>query len=419
MLSRDVPGRGVLRCAATLVTALCTAAAPGAAVAAAPRTGAGAVVAAPGAGAGTAPAPGAAAVVTAPGAAAAVSGAGSPDSGGGETVRATGGRAPAGRAAGGNLPRSRASAGRAAGDADEAVGGLTFIRCGSGGGPGCVTRVRRWWKKVAGSAALPPDGAAPHRGRTDAAGEPVADRPGAAGLSGLRGRAGTPYAPGPSGRAGGPPYGADSLALPYGPDPREPLEASARGGTVPARGAGGGGSGSGGAGTAGEDAGRARARPPAAAVAAAERLDLPRPEIGSSPRPEELQLVRFPIWLTVPRRTWRPRTATATEDGTTATVVARPVRVTWTMGDGTTVVCRGPGTAYREGRDDPRRPSPTCGHTYLEPSTDAAGGEYRVTATVTWEATWTAGGRSGPLPPLTTSAGTAFRVAESQAIVTS
>ncbi|MFC4060926.1 hypothetical protein ACFOWE_21700 [Planomonospora corallina] len=173
-----------------------------------------------------------------------------------------------------------------------------------------------------------------------------------------------------------------------------------------------------GGGRTGEGTGRTGVRPPAAAVAAAERLDLPDPEIGSSPRPNELQLVRFPIWLTIPRKAWRPRTATATVDGTTATVVARPLRVTWSMGDGTTVVCRGPGTAYREGRDDPRRPSPTCGHTYLEPSTDAAGGEYRVTATVTWEVTWTAAGRSGPLAPLTTRAGTAFRVAESQAIVT-
>ncbi|GII02766.1 hypothetical protein Pta02_47740 [Planobispora takensis] len=45
------------------------------------------------------------------------------------------------------------------------------------------------------------------------------------------------------------------------------------------------------------------------------------------------------------------------------------------MGDGTTVTCRGPGTPYRESRDDPRRPSLTCGHTYLESSADVPNAE--------------------------------------------
>jgi hypothetical protein len=40
-----------------------------------------------------------------------------------------------------------------------------------------------------------------------------------------------------------------------------------------------------------------------------------------------------------------------------------------------------------------------------------------VTATVTWEITWTGGGEQGTLPALETTSTTVFRVAESQALI--
>ncbi|MFD0882976.1 hypothetical protein ACFQ08_00120 [Streptosporangium algeriense] len=152
---------------------------------------------------------------------------------------------------------------------------------------------------------------------------------------------------------------------------------------------------------------------------ARDRLALPVLKIVTSPRSQYPQLVRLPIWLGVARETWHPYTATASAGGVVATVTATPTHVTWIMGDGATVTCRGPGTPYRVGRDDPRKPSPTCGYTYLESSANAPNARYRVTATATWLITWVAAGQRGTLPPLTTTATTGFRVAESQAIVTS
>jgi hypothetical protein len=94
-----------------------------------------------------------------------------------------------------------------------------------------------------------------------------------------------------------------------------------------------------------------------------------------------------------------------------------PVTVTWTMGDGSQVVCRGPGTPYTEG--DPARPSPTCSHTYPRSSARQPGLRYPVTATTTWRITWTATGvvsASGTLPPLLRTSTTTLRVAEAQTV---
>jgi hypothetical protein len=87
------------------------------------------------------------------------------------------------------------------------------------------------------------------------------------------------------------------------------------------------------------------------------------------------------------------------------------------MGDGSQVVCRGPGTPYTEG--DPARPSPTCGHTYPRSSARQPGLRYPVTATTTWRITWTATGVvsvSGTLPPLLRTSTTTLRVAEAQTV---
>ncbi|MEU7894245.1 hypothetical protein AB0B45_15455 [Nonomuraea sp. NPDC049152] len=110
--------------------------------------------------------------------------------------------------------------------------------------------------------------------------------------------------------------------------------------------------------------------------------------------------------------------STATAGGITATATATPTLVTWNMGDETTVTCKGPGTPFRHGRDDARKESPTCGHTYVKSSATNPSAKYPVTATITWAITWSAAGESGTFPPLVTTSTTSFRVAESQAIVT-
>ena len=145
------------------------------------------------------------------------------------------------------------------------------------------------------------------------------------------------------------------------------------------------------------------------------QLQLSGPRIDANPSPQREQLTFLPTWLWVTG--WVPVSATAAVPGESVSATATPTRVSWSMGDGTTVVCRGSGTPYRAG-DDPRAASPDCGHTYRSSSAGQPGGAYPVTATVTWSVTWTGGGQAGALPALTTTSGAAFRVAESQALNT-
>ena len=147
------------------------------------------------------------------------------------------------------------------------------------------------------------------------------------------------------------------------------------------------------------------------------RLVLSPPQIDASPAPGADQLVNLPTWLWIQRSAWRPVSATASVPGVSVTARAAPKQVTWTMGDGSTVVCRGAGTPYRS-KDDPHAPSPDCGHTYRRSSAGQPSGAYPVSATITWEIRWSGGGQSGTFPALTTTANAQFPVAESQAVNT-
>ena len=160
---------------------------------------------------------------------------------------------------------------------------------------------------------------------------------------------------------------------------------------------------------------------PFAGVAATERaldearrrLDLPMPEPRLNPPGAQLVGVATWLWLDGP---WASASATAAVGPVAATVTARPERVVWEMGDGTTVTC-GAGTPY-----DPARPPSgqhsDCTHVYTRRSTGSSGGTYRVTATVAWAVGWTATtGRSGDLGELERSTDLAVTVQEAQALI--
>ncbi|MGF1646061.1 MAG: hypothetical protein ACFCVF_03940 [Kineosporiaceae bacterium] len=147
---------------------------------------------------------------------------------------------------------------------------------------------------------------------------------------------------------------------------------------------------------------------------AASEFTLPSLSIGSSP--SGTQLVRVPTWLWVDASRWGAQSATASVPGLSVTVTATPTRVVWSMGDGGSVVCLGPGSVFPAG-GDPAASSPDCGHTYVRSSAGVPGQAYPVTATVTWEITWTGGRERGTLPALETTSTTAFPVAESQALI--
>lgn len=152
--------------------------------------------------------------------------------------------------------------------------------------------------------------------------------------------------------------------------------------------------------------------PAEVAAAARSQLRLPSPAIAVSPAGD--QLVHLPTWLWLSGG-WGPVSATASVPGVSVTATARPSRVVWSMGEGSTVTCAGAGTPFRPG-SDPEAPSPDCGHTYRVSSAGQPAQVFPVTATVYWTVTWSGAGRSGTFPDLTTTGTAALRVAEVQAL---
>lgn len=123
-------------------------------------------------------------------------------------------------------------------------------------------------------------------------------------------------------------------------------------------------------------------------------------DIGITPGPgaDRVGLVGMPVWLWVNApnaQTFGPATASASAGGITVTATARVHEITWDMGDGTQVVCRGAGTAYEPKFG--KRPSPDCGHVYTKSSAHQRGDHYTVTATSAWVITWAGAGQTGTI----------------------
>jgi hypothetical protein len=102
--------------------------------------------------------------------------------------------------------------------------------------------------------------------------------------------------------------------------------------------------------------------------------------------------VGFPVWLWVQRgeATTGPISRTASAGAVSVTATAQLSKVVWSMGDGKTESCAGPGTEFTIDRAG--EASPTCGHVYTVTS---GSGTFPVRATGTWQITWTGGGASG------------------------
>jgi hypothetical protein len=155
--------------------------------------------------------------------------------------------------------------------------------------------------------------------------------------------------------------------------------------------------------------------PEALARQARSRLNLPAPVLKVNP--PGTALVNVPVWLALGGG-WEQQSATASVPGLSVTATATPQRVEFTMGDGGSVVCTGPGMVYRPGEHDPYSASPDCGYTYRRPSVGMAGEAFGISVTVSWTVAWSGGGQGGTIPGLTTTGSTTLRVGESQAIIT-
>jgi hypothetical protein len=149
-------------------------------------------------------------------------------------------------------------------------------------------------------------------------------------------------------------------------------------------------------------------------------LSMPAPPITMAPAADATQYVGVPLWAWSPASSWRPKATTASAGGVTLTMTAAPVVSDWSMGDGGSMTCSGPGTPYPATRprgDLPR--SPDCGYTYSTPSSSQPDGRFPVSVTTHWKVAWsTSSGLSGAEPDLTATATKRVKVSEIQALVT-
>ena len=135
------------------------------------------------------------------------------------------------------------------------------------------------------------------------------------------------------------------------------------------------------------------AQPAALAQEALATMHLPAPRVGMSP-PNTAEVVNFQDWLWTEATTWRPISATASVGPVAATATATPERVVYDMGDGSQVVCIGPGTPYNAA-SAPGAQSTTCSYSYPNSSAGQPNNRYTASATIYWHVTWTTVGATG------------------------
>ena len=174
------------------------------------------------------------------------------------------------------------------------------------------------------------------------------------------------------------------------------------------------------------------AAPPAAAAPAVDprtvaleaeaSLQLPSPSMRFDP--SGTSVVNLTTWLWVGAAIWHTYSVTASVGTVTATAVATPRSVTWSLGDGGAVTCAGPGQPF-----DPLQAAATqatsCSYTYRtssagQPSPDGNPdhASFDVHAVVMWSVSWSAQGApgQGSLPALTTGAVAPLRVEQVESI---
>lgn len=167
------------------------------------------------------------------------------------------------------------------------------------------------------------------------------------------------------------------------------------------------------------------ADPSAVAAQAASEISLPTPDIQFNPG-QPFTVVNIATWMWVSPGLWHSYSATASASGVTASATAVPVSVRWSMGDGASVVCTGPGTPYRP--DVPAVDQSTaCSHVYRSTSAGQRSPDgspndsaFTVTATITWDVSWSSSvaGTGGALPSLQTQSTARLRVEQVQSVDT-
>ncbi len=155
--------------------------------------------------------------------------------------------------------------------------------------------------------------------------------------------------------------------------------------------------------------------PEVLAQEAAARLAVSPPQVELSPKAGLNQIVQLPTYMWVTN--WGSDSASASVPGVTSTVTATPTKVTWNMGNGDQVVCNGPGTPFDFSRSEEGQAA-DCSYTYRHSSTGQPGGVYQVSATMSYDVSWSAEGApgGGALPAVTATETFPVRVVEIHAV---
>ena len=135
-------------------------------------------------------------------------------------------------------------------------------------------------------------------------------------------------------------------------------------------------------------------------------------------------LVNLATWLWIDPAGWAPQVSEIEVccPSVVVRVEATPQRATFETGDGASVTCAGPGTAYDVDRPAAEQTT-SCSHTYNRSSAGQPGQRYDVRAAVEWAATWSVSGAApaggGALAPTRqASAAVPVRVGEIQSLNT-
>lgn len=157
--------------------------------------------------------------------------------------------------------------------------------------------------------------------------------------------------------------------------------------------------------------------PGQAAAALIKSFQLKPIEIGIVPydKPGSVGVVGLPVWMWAKNPqplTTGPYTQTASLGGVSITATAKLAATAWSMGDGQTVTCYGPGTPW----DGTVNPSPDCGYRYSRQSAGQPNDSYTVTALSEWLIDWNGGGQNGQIN-LERSSSTQIKIGEIQTFI--
>ncbi|MEX0953346.1 MAG: hypothetical protein WDZ26_05910 [Nitriliruptoraceae bacterium] len=125
---------------------------------------------------------------------------------------------------------------------------------------------------------------------------------------------------------------------------------------------------------------------------AVDRLEPDRPELALAPAADARHLVGIPTWLAIDPAGWRTLSTTVTAGIASVRVNLRPSHVEWSVGDGTSHTCGGPGARLDTSRPVAGQQS-DCAHTFWSTPADVTGNPaattFGVGARVVYDADYT------------------------------